>query len=121
MPRKSQIFAGATYLDKDGRIDQLRRAALNAQRRCPSIRRVILFGSLVTGIATPRSDADLLVVLDASPHRHPRDRTSEILQVLAPLPCSIDLFVFTSEEVERWHREGSPLLRIALTTGKDLL
>ncbi len=69
----------------------------------------------------PRSDADLLIVVESSPHRHSRDRLPEALRALAPLPCAADLYVLTLEEVDRFQREGSPLLRIALTTGQDLL
>jgi len=90
-------------------------------RRHPGIQRAILFGSLVSGTPTPRSDADLLVVLEASAHDNPRDRVPEILHALSPLPCPLDLFVLTGEEVDRLKREDSPLVRTALTTGQDLL
>jgi len=89
--------------------------------RIPAIRRIILFGSLVTGSATPRSDADILVVLEDSSHDQPRDRVPEVLRALSPLPCPLDLFVLTSAEVERYQAEGSPLLRIAVSEGMDLL
>lgn len=121
MPKRSSLSAGATYLDKEERIEQLRQAAVRAQKRVPEIKRVILFGSLATGIPSPRSDADLLIVVESSPHRHSRDRLPEALRALAPLPCAADLHVLTLEEVDRFQREGSPLLRIALTTGQDLL
>ncbi len=121
MPGRSSNSAGATYLNKADRIEKLRLAALAARKRLPSIRRVILFGSLTKGIPTPRSDADLLVVLDSSSHDHPRERVPEILAALSPLPCPVDLFVLTSEELERYSREGSPMVRVALATGKDLL
>ena len=121
MPKGSSLSAGATYLDKKGRIEQLRQAAMRARKRAPEIKRVILFGSLASGIPSPRSDADLLIVVESSPHRHSRDRLPEALHALAPLPCAVDLFVLTLEEVDHFQREGSPLLRIALTTGKDLL
>jgi predicted nucleotidyltransferase len=85
-----------------------------------SIRRVLLFGSLVDGISTPRSDADLLVVVADSPHANPRDRVPEVLLALSPLPCPVDLFVFTEHEAARHLDEGAPLLRVAFR-GLDLL
>ena len=121
MPKGSSLSVGATYLDKEGRIEQLRQAAMRARKRAPEIKRVILFGSLASGIPSPRSDADLLIVVESSPHRHSRDRIPDALHALRPLPCAVDLYVLTSEEVERFQRDGSPLLRIALTNGKDLL
>jgi hypothetical protein len=38
-----------------------------------------------------------------------------------PLPCPIDLFVLTAEEIEQHAGDGHPLLREALTHGRDLL
>ncbi len=63
MQERSSISAGAIYLNKAERIEQLRQAALRARKRVPEIERVILFGSLTTGIPSPRSDADLLIVV----------------------------------------------------------
>lgn len=86
----------------------------------PVIERVVLFGSLAAGIATPRSDADLLVVVRDS-DRQPRDRIPEVLAALSPLPCPVDLFVLTADEFERALTEGSPLVREALAHGRELL
>ncbi len=121
MQERSSISAGAIYLNKAERIEQLRQAALRARKRVPEIERVILFGSLTTGVPSPRSDADLLIVVESSPHDQSRDRIPSALRALGPLPCAVDLFVLTNEEVERFQQEGEPLLRTALTTGKDLL
>ena len=96
-------------------------AASRAAARLPALRRVMLFGSLVMGIPTPRSDADLLVVLSRSDHQEPRDRVPEVLRALRPLPCPVDLFVLTSKELDRYAHEGHPLVREALEHGRDLL
>ena len=86
MRRRSSSSAGAVYLDREQRLEELRVAATRAAARLPAVRRVILFGSLVEGIPTPRSDADLLVVLSESDQRLPRDRVPEVLSALMPLP-----------------------------------
>ena len=117
----SKSSSGAIYLNSAARIDELRRATGLAQKRVPAIRRVILFGSLVTGKATPRSDADILIIVEKSPHGHSRDRVPEMLHALSPLPCPIDLFVLTCDEVDRLRLEDSPLLRVALSGGINLL
>ena len=44
-----------------------------------------------------------------------------MLRALRPLPCPVDLFVLTSEELDRYAREGHPLVREALEHGRDLL
>lgn len=121
MPRRSSSSAGAVYLDREGRIAELRLAVSRAAAQLPALRRVILFGSLVAGIPTPRSDADLVVVLSESDQREPRDRVPEVRRALMPLPCPVDLFVLTSEELDRHAREGHPLVREALAHGRDLL
>jgi len=121
MRNTSSRRAGATYLDRDERIRRLREAALRGSARVPSIKRVILFGSLVEGIPTPRSDADLMIEVRSSLHAEPRDRIPEMLRALSPLPCPIDLFVYTSGELDRGAKEGSPLLREIFAHGIDLL
>ena len=99
----------------------MRAGARRIADKIPGTRRVILFGSLVAGIPTPRSDADLLVILDSSAHREPRDRVPEVLRALRPLPCPVDVFVLTVQELERHTSERDPLLREALSHGRDLL
>ena len=121
MPRQSSSSAGAVYLDLPRRIEELGAGARRIADRIPGTRRVILFGSLVAGIPTPRSDADLLVIVDTSPHREPRDRVPGVLQALRPLPCPVDVFVLTAQELERFANEDNPLLREALNHGRDLL
>ena len=121
MRKRSSSSAGAFYLDRKERIDDLRKAALRARKKITEIRRIVLFGSLVSGIPTPRSDADLLVILSSSPHSRPRERIPEILGALGPTPCPVDLFVLTAAEAERARAQGHPLLREALEKGLDLL
>ena len=121
MRNRSSSSAGATYLDREARVAELRAAAGRLAAKIPAVERVILFGSLVAGLPTPRSDADLLVIVAESPHGEPRDRIPEVLGALRPLPCPVDLFVLTAAEVARHAGEGHPLLREALGRGRDLL
>lgn len=87
----------------------------------PTIRRVMLFGSLISGIPTPRSDADLLVEVTSSEHPRPQDRIPEVLRALASAPCPLDLFVYESEELARLAEVGDPVVTQALSVGRDLL
>lgn len=119
MPGRSSRSAGATYLDSAERIRQLREAAGRAAENMPEIRRIWLFGSLVRGIPTPRSDADILVEVATSPHACPRDRIPEVLGAMRPVPCPVDLFVATSEELAG-HYSGSPVVRLATEAGLRL-
>jgi len=120
MPTRSSSSAGAIYLDKGKRLADLRDAVTRARRRVPAIRRVILFGSHAAGTPTPASDADLLIVVDESATPTPSQRIPEMLAALSPLPCPVDLFVLTAEEVERARTERDPLVREALDHGMEL-
>jgi hypothetical protein len=70
---------------------------------------------------TPRSDADVLVVLRGEGQEAPRERVPRLLAALSPLPCPVDLFVMTEGEFDRAQREPVPLVREALAHGLDLL
>ncbi len=120
MPSRSPRSAGATYLDKDRRVAELRAAARRAAQRQPAIKRIILFGSLVSGRPTPRSDADLVVILAESSEPDPRRRMPEIQLAFRPLPCPLDITVVTEAEVAA-HGRDWPVLRLALETGMELL
>jgi predicted nucleotidyltransferase len=87
----------------------------------PAIRRMILFGSLAKGLATPKSDADILIVVDTSAHAARRDRLPDVLAALSPLPGPIDVSVLTRSEFDRALADGAPLVREALAGGIDLL
>jgi predicted nucleotidyltransferase len=121
MREKLSNSSGAIYLDRTGRIGALRSAVSRAKERIPEIQHAILFGSLSSGKATPRSDADILIVVRSSSHKLPRDSIPEMLRALSPLPCPVDLFILTSSEFERYRCEGSPLLRVVADTGIHLL
>lgn len=117
----SSTPAGAIYLDRERRIENLRRMARRAADRLPTIRKVLLFGSLVSGIPTPHSDADLLIELTSSTHPLPHDRLPELLRALRPFPCPLDVFAYTTQEIEELQDGDSPLVRRALEDGVDLL
>lgn len=121
MQQRSSNSAGATYLDRESRSRAIEAMAVRAADLIPEIRRVILFGSMETGIPTPRSDADLLVEVTRSTTDDPRDRAAAVMQAMQPLACPVDVFVYTSRELEQLAEAGSPLIRTALENGRDLL
>jgi predicted nucleotidyltransferase len=119
MLRHSSSSGGAIYLDRNERLAELTRMAARAAATLPEIRRIILFGSTVTGIPTPRSDADLLVEVDRSDQR-PRDRAMQVVRAMQPLSCPVDLFVYTRDELQQLEQEESPLVADALSRGRLL-
>ena len=99
----------------------MRDAARRAAASLPSVRRVVLFGSMANGIPTPRSDADLLIVVGSSEHAQARDRIPSMLAAMSPLPCPVDLFVLTEDELAVGEARGDPIVREALANGVELL
>ena len=104
----------ARFLDKGEALDALRKIAGRLEEK-RNVKGVYLFGSLAEGAYTPKSDADILVVLKAD-ERIPRDRIPEYLSYFLDAPIPVDVFPFTEEEINR-----NPFLSRALRKGIDLL
>ncbi len=118
-PKLSSTSAGVIWLDLDKRVAEVRQAVARASQRLP-LRRAVLFGSLAQGAATPRSDADLLLVIADSRYPRPRDRVPEAIEALRPLPCPMDLLVITEEEERRALEQGSSFLEGIRRTGIEV-
>ena len=109
MPSRSSSSSGVVFLDRARAIAEVRGAVADLVARRAGVREVWLFGSLARGNATPRSDADLLIVLDQDARR-PMDRIPEFLLLLAGLGRPTDVVVLTAAEWAAregtcWHRE----------------
>jgi len=71
------------WLDKEGLISALQNKAQDALARFPELQKVVLFGSLARGDATPRSNADLIfVVQEAGPFLEQTARYLPFLRTL---------------------------------------
>ena len=77
---------------------------------------MIWFGSWVSGTPTPGSDVDLCIVLSESKSRV-RDRIPDYLPF--GFPVGLDLFPFTTEELERLKKE-SPGWYCAIENGVEV-
>ncbi len=64
--------------------------------RRPSVRRVLWYGSWVSGIPTATSDVDLVIVVEHDARR-PRDRLPDFLP--DRFPVGVDLVVLTEREL----------------------
>ena len=62
-------------------------------------RRIVLFGSRARGEEGANSDLDLFVEMETN--RRPPERTAEVTAIFGLRPCSLDVVVYTPEEVER--------------------
>lgn len=105
------------------RVDERQRARLEAElpklvERLVAIgaKRIVLFGSLVTGDVRSSSDIDLLVVLDV-PGRF-MDRLGAAYEAMRPR-VGVDAIVYTSEEYAELSR-SRPFVRRINETGRVL-
>jgi uncharacterized protein len=77
--------------------------------------KILLFGSYANGQPTPDSDLDLLVIMDTD---RPRNKRSTPIRLLfKPMPCSMDVLVFTPEEVAYWNGTVNHIITAAFQTG----
>jgi predicted nucleotidyltransferase len=80
----------------------------------PDVAEILLFGSFARGDYGPRSDLDLLIVLEQS-DRPFVERIGEFLRLVPPYPT--DVFPYTREEIEARLAEGDPFLGRAIAEG----
>ena len=82
----------------------------------PEVKRVIWFGSWVSGLPSPGSDVDLCLILSSSDKPF-RDRISEYLPL--GFPVGVDLFAYKQDEFERL-QVSSPGWYAAITSGVEI-
>lgn len=80
--------------------------------------RVILFGSRARGQCREDSDWDILVIADSKRPRH--ERAAPLYGVLSDLRQSVDILVYTPEEVAEWKDVPQALVTTAAREGKVL-
>jgi predicted nucleotidyltransferase len=102
------------WLDSQEAIRRLRVAAERLIAEHPEVLGVHLFGSLAEGRAIPRSDADVLVLLDHSDRRW-LDRPLDYGAAFDGIGLPVELFCYTRAEVDL-----VPLAGRALTDGVPL-
>lgn len=81
-------------------------------------RQVLLFGSYADGTATDDSDLDLLVVMQSAEPSY--KRSALVRKLFWPPRASMDILVYTPEEVKRWNGVPNHILTNAYKTGEIL-
>lgn len=87
MPDLFTDFASSRFLNKDRVIFEVRAAVESLRSERCDVERVYLFGSFASGVPTPRSDVDLLIVSEAP--------AEAFLPYFLPVPLPVDLLVLT--------------------------
>ena len=81
-------------------------------------RRIILFGSQARGEATSESDLDLFIEMETQ--TRPPERAVEVSTVFGLRPWSLDVVVYTPEEVQRLRKIHGTLVSMIEAEGKVL-
>lgn len=111
MPPRYLNSAAAVFLERNSLLDSLRVLAKARLEENHEMLAVVLFGSLSRGDHGRRSDADLLLWLQAPQTERPADRIPRYLKLFLEAPVPIDVFPFTDEEIRRGLGAGSTFWR----------
>ena len=98
-------------------IDNIRQVATKIGLET-NAEKVILFGSQARGDAGKNSDVDFLIIADSDLPRFKRSR--EIYKLFRPYPFSMDLLVYTPEEVQKGKGSHLSFIATILREGKVL-
>lgn len=81
-------------------------------------RRVMLFGSRATGTSRPDSDIDLMIEMESD--LRPLDRARRVYSLFGPRRWSMDVVVYTPEEVATQRLYRNSLIHAIEREGKVL-
>ena len=112
MPRRSLDFVEVKFLDNSATVAKLKKMAEEVIVADGNVNAVFLFGSLSEGTATPESDADIMIMVREAEGRF-IDRGDDYRKYFdsADLEISIQIFVYTEEEIERMLRSGNDFIK----------
>jgi predicted nucleotidyltransferase len=97
------------FLDVSRILERLKSISRDVLRRNSNVLGIYLFGSLVKGTYVPGSDADILIVLNEDNRRF-IDRMPEFLRFFLNVPIAIDVFPYTSKEIEGMIADQNPFI-----------
>jgi len=78
--------------------------------------KILLFGSYGSGKPTPDSDLDLLVIMESDLPRY--KRAVPIRMLFRPMPCAMDILIYTPAEVAKWKGTVNHIITEAFRSGK---
>jgi len=106
------------WLDREGARQAFRAAAERLVQERSEVHSVFLFGSLARNQATPRSDADLLILLRHSERPCWVDRYLDYVGYFEEVGMPFDLFCYTLDEVPKVPLARSALRQATLLAGQ---
>jgi predicted nucleotidyltransferase len=112
--RKSYGSVKVVWLDRDRLVRDITSAVRTLAEAHPEVSRAILFGSAASGRATPKSDVDLVLVVDDTDERF-IERPGKYLPSFDGLGLGVDIVVYTAQEAAAGNIS---LLGVAERTGR---
>jgi len=108
------------FLDREGTLRNLRRAARRLRRSDSRVQQVLLFGSLVRGDYVPGSDADVLVILEADP-RPFMERILEFGRWFADVDIDVEVFPYTRDEIANAEAHSGSFIHSVMAGATEIL
>jgi predicted nucleotidyltransferase len=105
-------FAASRFLIRDQVLIEIRKAIQRI--RSQDIQAVYLFGSFASGVPTPKSDVDLLVVAEKI---NWEDLQTELLSVPVPVDCHL----VSPDAFEQLSKSGKGVVGAAINSGIRLI
>jgi predicted nucleotidyltransferase len=121
MPKPFITFARTRYIAKEKVIKILRKIAEEVASAHPEVVDIILFGSLARGDCSPRSDADILIILSSTKHKRMMDRIPKFLEYFRKSLVPVDIIPYTKSELKHQLINKNKFLQGVIIEGISLL
>ena len=122
MQKPFTTFAVTRFVDRETVLDSLRERAKRLKAAVPEAA-VYLFGSFATGTPTPRSDADIAVIIDSledsdSPsNRNPGYVQDVATAVFLDAPVPTEIFVLSRAQIQEGRQTGRGVAGVVARDG----
>lgn len=120
MPRTSSDSVTIRLPNREILISKLKVVADQILEDFQEIEEIILFGSLARGDYGVYSDADILIILNDSPHERFFDRIPKYIFSFANHDMPVEIFPYTRMEIEKMEKNGNLFIITALKEGITL-
>jgi predicted nucleotidyltransferase len=117
MPKPFITFATSRFINRELVLRELRQVARSLKAACPEVVAIYLFGSFAQGVPTPRSDADILVVVTPSALPLVEQLKESFVEAFLAVSVPVELFVLANDRVEESVKSGRGLAATALREG----
>lgn len=119
MPSVFTTSVASRFVDREAVIDALAALARSLVEQCPGVAQVYLFGSFATAQATPRSDADVAIVVDSETSEDRKRVWRRAFEIFLEAPVPVEHFVLTSTQASQKRGVAGAVFREGLLLAAD--